>query len=122
MLLSEALKMAEEINNELIAREEAAREREAGEPDYPAFDTAKPTDAERIATLEARVAALEAERKAATVSLPDDMRWSFSSPSWCERCQTVTKDTFSILRRMQGEKVMSVSTSKHCAVCSKRKK
>lgn len=30
------------------------------EPQYPAFDTAKPTDAERIAALEARVAALEA--------------------------------------------------------------
>jgi hypothetical protein len=30
------------------------------EPAYPAFDNAKPTDAERIAELEARVAALEA--------------------------------------------------------------
>lgn len=30
------------------------------EPNYPAFDTAKPTDAERIAELEARVTALEA--------------------------------------------------------------
>jgi hypothetical protein len=31
------------------------------EPAYPAFDNAKPTDAERIATLEARVRELETE-------------------------------------------------------------
>lgn len=36
---------------------------EPSKPAYPAFDTAKPTDAERIAELEARVEKLEAALK-----------------------------------------------------------
>jgi len=88
------------------------------EPAYPAFDTPQPSEAERIAALEARVEVLEA----GAVTMRNGETWQLIRLTRCPHCEQDTRDRYYVTSEPGTGRLVCMFDRVYCADCGQVKR